>query len=57
VTADRDAVEWLRMMAAHSPLAGSTRATIGRVADEMEQLRAEVEALRAALVAGHRLAA
>ena len=45
--ADRDAVEWLRMMAEHSPLAGFTRATIGRIADEMEVLRAEIAALRA----------
>ena len=55
--AERDAVEWLRMMEAHAPIAETTRATMGRIADEVEQLRAEIVALRASLVAGHRLAA
>ena len=43
---ERDAVEWLRMMEAHAPIAASTRATMGRIAAELEQLRAEVAALR-----------
>lgn len=49
IPAERDAVEWLRMMERHSPLAETTRATIGRVATELEQLRAEVAMLRTPL--------
>ena len=54
--AERDAVEWLRMMAQYSGLTDS-KPHFTRIADEMEELRAEKAALRASLVAGHRLAA
>ena len=54
--AERDAVEWLRMMAQHSGLTDSKPHFV-RIADEMEALRAEKAALHEALVAGHRLAA
>ena len=46
---DRDAVEWLQMMAHHSHMADSTRATMARIARELEQVRAEVKLLRAAV--------
>ena len=54
--AERDAVEWLRMMAQYSGLT-DCRPHFARIADEIEALRAEVTALHEALVAGHRLAA
>ena len=54
--AERDAVEWLRMMAQFSGLTDSKPHFV-RIADEIEALRAEKAALHAAMVAGHRLAA
>ena len=54
--AERDAVEWLRMMAQYSGLTDS-KPHFARIADEIEALRAEVAALHEALIAGHRLAA
>ena len=42
---ERDAVEWLRMMAQFSPLT-DCKPHFARIADEIEQLRAEVAALR-----------
>jgi hypothetical protein len=56
MTAERDAVEWLRMMAQYSPLT-DCKPHFTRIADELEALRAEKAALHEALVAGHRLAA
>ena len=50
MNAERDAVEWLQMMAQYSHLADTTRATMARIAREMEQIRVEVTKLRAALV-------
>ena len=43
--AERDAVEWLRMIAQFSPLT-DCKPHFARIADEMEALRAEVAALR-----------
>lgn len=54
--AERDAVEWLRMMERHSILT-DCKPHFARIADEIEALRAEKAALHEALVAGHRLAA
>ena len=45
MAAERDAVEWLRMMAQFSPLT-DCKPHFARIADEMEALRAEVAALR-----------
>jgi hypothetical protein len=56
MAADRDAVEWLRMMAQFSGLTDS-KPHFARIADELEALRAEVAAMREAMIAGHRLAA
>ena len=54
---ERDTVEWLRMMERDGPFPAASRAKLGLIADEIERLRANVAALRASLVAGHRLAA
>ena len=43
--AERDAVEWLRMMAAYSALT-DCKPHFARIADEIEVLRVEVAALR-----------
>ena len=56
MAAERDAVEWLRMMAQYSGLTDS-KPHFTRIADEVEALRAEKAALHEALIAGHRLAA
>ena len=45
MAAERDAVEWLRMMAQFSPLT-DCKPHFARIADEVEALRAEVAALR-----------
>ena len=45
ITAERDAVEWLRMMAQFSPLT-DCKPHFARIADEVEALRAEVATLR-----------
>ena len=45
ITAERDAVEWLRMMSQLSPLT-DCKPHFARIADEIEALRAEVAALR-----------
>ena len=45
MAAKRDAVEWLRMMAAYSALT-DCKPHFARIADEVEALRAEVAALR-----------
>ena len=54
--AERDAVEWLRMMAQYSPLT-DCKPHFVRIADELQALRAEKVALHEALVAGRKLAA
>ncbi len=54
--AERDAVEWLRMMAQYSPLT-DCKPHFTRIADELEALRAEKVALHEALVARRKLAA
>ena len=45
MAAERDAVEWLRMMAQFSPLT-DCKPHFARIADEMERLRVEAAALR-----------
>ena len=45
MAAERDAVEWLRMMAQFSPLT-DCKPHFARIADEVEALRVEVAALR-----------
>ena len=47
MSADRDAVAWLRMMARYS-IATDSRPTFDRIADELETLRAEIARLTAA---------
>ncbi len=45
MAAERDAVEWLQMIAQFSPLI-DCKPHFARIADEIEALRAEVAALR-----------
>ena len=56
MAAERDAVEWLRMMAQFSALT-DCKPHFARIADEVEALRAEVAAVRGNAVPAAALAA